>query len=80
MYARRMRDPFAPRRPWNAYAFFVSCNQELLKSQMPNKTQCERMRVIAVGLNSCMANSSEGRRVNMHIFAVSVFGVLDVNE
>lgn len=42
----RMRDPFAPRRPWNAYAFFVSCNQELLKSQMPNKTQCERMRVM----------------------------------
>merc|ERR1712032_451068 len=46
MYVRRMRDPFAPRRPWNAYAFFVSCNQELLKSQMPNKTQCERMRVM----------------------------------
>ena len=44
-----MRDPFAPRRPWNAYAFFVSCNQELLKSQMPNKTQCERMRVSHLG-------------------------------
>ena len=49
MYVRRMRDPLAPRRPWNAYAFFVSYNQELLKSQMPNKAQCERMRVSHLG-------------------------------